>query len=154
MSYSVITEKLQQLGLALPPIPKPAASYIPSKRAGNLIFVSGQLPLKDGKLLMTGPMTPERAVAEAQAAMAQCFLNGLAAAALCGDLDRIEEVIRLGAFVASVPEFTEQHLVANGASELAQAIFGDRGVHARAAVGVSSLPLNAAVELEIIFQLG
>jgi len=149
----MLLDRLKSLGLELPKVAPPVASYIPAKRSGNLVFVSGQLPLKDGALLITGKMSSERSIEEAQAAFAQCFLNGIAAALLTAQPEEISGVVRLGAYVASHPEFTKQHLAANGASDLAQKIFGDAGVHARFAVGVPSLPLDAAVELEIIFQL-
>ena len=150
----MVSKKLQEIGLTLPEIPKPVASYVPARRTGNLIFVSGQLPLKDGKLILTGPMdNKNHTLEEAQEAMATCFLNGLAAAQTVSDIDVIQKVIRLAAFVASTPDFTDHHKVANGASELARKIFGENGVHARAAFGVPSLPLGATVELEIIFQL-
>lgn len=148
----MLSRRIAELGLELLPAVKPVASYVPAVRAGNLIFVSGQLPMKGGKLLLTGAMTPKRDLQEAQAAMARCFLNGIAAASLVVDIDRITSVVRLGAYIASVPDFTEQHKVANGASNLAQKIFGDSGMHARFAIGVPSLPLNSTVELEIIFQ--
>jgi len=149
----MISARLKELGLELPQPAKPLASYVPARKSGDLIFISGQLPLENGALMMTGPMTGERSLEEAQEAMARCFLNGLAAATLESPLDGIREVIRLGAFVASVPEFTDQHLIANGASNLAQEIFGKAGKHARAAVGVPCLPLNATVELEILFRV-
>lgn len=149
----MLKNRLTELGLELPKASSPLAAYTPAKLHNGLIYVSGQLPLKDGNLLMTGPMTPDRSIEEAKAAMAQCFLNGLAAATLVCNPDSITGVLRLGAFVNSVPEFHSQHLVANGASELAQKIFGDSGVHIRAAVGVSALPLNATAELEIIFTV-
>lgn len=157
MAGEKIQVKLDRLGLALPAVAKPVAAYTPARRAGSLVFISGQLPLEDGKLLLTGPMQPGPAsghsIEASQAAMARCFLNGLAAAGLVCDPDEIDGVVKLSAFVACTPDFTEHHLVANGASELAQKIFGDAGVHARAAVGVPSLPLNATVELEIVFSL-
>jgi len=149
----MILEKLKQLGISLPPVNPPLASYIPAKKSGNLLFISGQLPLKDGKLLVTGPMTPERNQDEVRDAMAQCFLNGLASATTVCSLEDIQGVVRLGAFVSSAENFYEQHKIANGASDLSQKIFGDSGIHSRSAVGVPSLPMNATVELEIIFQL-
>ena len=148
-----IREKLKELGLELPEVAKPLASYVPARRSGRLVYISGQLPLENGKLTLTGAMTPESDLAAAQSAMARCFLNGLAAATLVTELDEVEQVIRLGAYVTSTANFTDQHKVANGASDLAQQIFGSRGVHARAAVGVPSLPMGATVELEIIFEL-
>jgi enamine deaminase RidA (YjgF/YER057c/UK114 family) len=149
----MVQDKLQKLGISLPVPPKPLAAYIPARKSGNLVYISGQLPLKDGTLMMTGPMTPGRNIEEAKAAMKQCFINGLSAATQVCDLESIKGVVRLGAFVSGTPDFTEQHLVANGASEIIPDIFGDQGYHARAAVGVSSLPLDATVELEILFEI-
>lgn len=149
----MIQDRLQKLGIQLPNPPEPLAAYIPARKSGNLIYISGQLPLKDGNLMMTGPMIPGRSIDEAKTAMAQCFINGLSAATQVCDIESIKGVVRLGAYVAGTTDFTEQHLVANGASEIIPEIFGKHGLHARAAVGVSSLPLNATVELEIIFEI-
>jgi enamine deaminase RidA (YjgF/YER057c/UK114 family) len=149
----MIFEKLKQLGIELPEVTPPLASYIPAKRSGNMIFISGQLPMQDGKLLMTGPMTPARSIDEAQRAMARCIINGLAAASTVVSIDSIRGVVRLGAFVSSSHDFIDQHKVANGASDLAKEIFGPSGTHARSAIGVPSLPLNATVELEIVFEI-
>ncbi len=153
MPAETVKRKLAELGLTLPEVTRPLAAYVPARRSGSLVFISGQLPLKDGVLLATGAMRPGRELSEVQAAMGQCFLNGLAAAGLVCDPDEIAGVVKLNAYVASAPDYFEHHLVANGASELAQKIFGDCGVHARAAVGVAALPLNATVELEILFTL-
>ncbi|MCE9600259.1 MAG: RidA family protein [Spirochaetia bacterium] len=149
----MILKRLSDLGLSLPTLSPPIASYVPSVRDNGIVYVSGQLPLKDGQLLLTGAMTSVRSLEEAQAAMRQCFLNALAAALLVCNESELKRVLRLGAFVSSSPDFTDQHKVANGASDLAREIFGDAGVHARAAVGVSSLPLNANVELEVYFSV-
>lgn len=149
----MVSDKLLGLGLALPSLSPPVASYIPAKRAGNLVFVSGQLPMHNGTLTMTGPMNSSRSIEEAQQAMEQCFLNALAAANLVCELDALSGVVKLGIFVASDPSFTDQHKVANGASDLAEKIFGSDGKHARAAVGVPSLPLGATVELEAVFSI-
>lgn len=148
----MLEQRLKALGIQLPAVNPPIASYVPAVRDGNLVLTSGQLPMKDGTLLITGPMSPGRSIDEAQAAMRQCFLNALAAARHAAGTDPVR-VLRLGAFVASTPDFTEQHKVANGASDLAREIFGDLGVHARSAVGVPSLPLGATVELEVTFTL-
>ncbi len=148
-----LTARLQELGIALPQLSPPLASYVPAKREGNIIYVSGQLPLRGGELMLAGPMTKDRELEPAQAAMAQCFLNGLAAAGGVAKLDDIGGVLKLGAFVASAPDFFEHHKIANGASDMAQQIFGDAGKHARFAVGVAALPLGATVELEIQFTL-
>lgn len=153
MSAERIVQTLQGLGLALPPVVAPVAAYTPARRAGDLVFISGQLPLADGTLLLTGPMRPGADLDAARAAMARCMLNALAAAGLVCDPDEIKGVVKLSAFVACTGDFTQHHLVANGASELAQKIFGASGVHARAAIGVPSLPLGATVELEVIFSL-
>lgn len=147
-----IEKKIAQLGYRLPQLNPPLAAYIPARRQGEFIFVSGQLPFQSGELMMTGVMTTARDIEEAQRAMACCFLNGLAAAApAASGLDNIKGVFRLGAYVASDSNFAEQHLIANGASQLALQIFAEPGRHVRTAIGVPSLPLNATVELEITF---
>jgi enamine deaminase RidA (YjgF/YER057c/UK114 family) len=150
-----IAARLQELGLVVPAAAPPLASYVPWVISGKLLIISGQLPLSEGRLICTGKLGEAVAVPEGQAAAAQCFLNALAHAdAACGgDLDRIARVVRLGGFVACVPAFTQHPAVVNGASDLAVAIFGEAGRHARAAVGVPSLPLDAAVELEVMFEL-
>lgn len=148
----MLEHRLKELGIQLPAVNPPIASYVPAVREGNLILTSGQLPMKDGALLMTGALSPSRSIEEAQAAMRQCFLNALAAARhVAGAYPA--RVLRLGAFVSSTADFTDQHKVANGASDIAKEIFGEKGVHARAAVGVPSLPLGASVELEVTFSL-
>ena len=145
-------QRLADLGLTLPDAPNPLAAYVPSVRAGNLVFVSGQLPFRDGQLIATGPVPSAISIEQAQQAARQCVLNALAvlADAVEGDLDRVRRIVRLGVFVASDPTFTDQPQVANGASELLQDIFGDLGRHARAAVGSVALPLGATVEVEMI----
>lgn len=146
---------LKALGITLPPAPKPVAAYIPFVRSGSLIFVSGQLPMRDGALLATGQCPSPVPMEKAQEAARQCVLNGLAvvADALGGSLDRVERIVRLGVFVSSADGFTEQPKVANGASELLQQVFGERGRHARAAVGVNALPLGACVEVEMTVEV-
>jgi enamine deaminase RidA (YjgF/YER057c/UK114 family) len=144
--------RLADLGLTLPPVPAPAAAYVPAVRHGDLVIVSGQLPLVDGALLATGLVGPgagEHDV-EAAAALARvCALNVLAAAAsVAGGIDAVAAILRVGVFVASADGFTLQHLVANGASELLGGVLGPDAVHARAAVGVPRLPLDAPVEVE------
>ena len=148
-------ERLTDLGLTLPGAPKPVAAYVPSVRTGNLLYVSGQLPFRDGQLLATGPVPSAVSIEQAQEAARQCVLNALAvlAEAVGGDLDRVRRIVRLGVFVASDPTFTDQPKVANGASELLQDIFGDLGRHARAAVGSVALPLGASVEVEMIAEI-
>jgi enamine deaminase RidA (YjgF/YER057c/UK114 family) len=146
---------LSQLGLTLPQAPKPVASYIPAVRTGNLVFISGQLPFRDGKLLCTGPVPSAVAVEAAQEAARQCVLNGLAVLGdqIGGDFSRVVRVVRVGAFVCSDAGFTEQPKVANGGSELLQALFGEAGRHARAAVGTNALPLGATVEIELLVEV-
>ncbi|MBL9141409.1 MAG: RidA family protein [Phycisphaerae bacterium] len=146
---------LSQLGLSLPAAPKPVASYIPAVRSGNLIYISGQLPFKDGALLCTGPVPSATSVEKAQEAARQCILNGLAVLGdqIGGDFSRVVRVVRVGAFVCSDNGFTEQPKIANGGSELLQALFGENGRHARAAVGTNALPLGASVEIELLVEV-
>jgi enamine deaminase RidA (YjgF/YER057c/UK114 family) len=150
-----LRDTLARLGITLAAPPGPFGAYVPAKRAGNLVFVAGQLPMKDGRLLATGQV-PSRCPADAaKAAARQCVVNALSAVETLGPgtVDRIDGVVRVGVFVSSDPEFTQQPLVANGASELLLELLGDAGKHARAAVGVASLPLDAAVEVEFVFSL-
>jgi len=150
-----IEEKLAELNLSLPEAPAPIAAYVPAVRTGNLVLVSGQLPLCDGKLLHTGKVSSAVSVEQAQAAARQCVLNGLAVlkAELGGDLSGPVRAVRLGAFVQSDDDFTDQAKVANGASELMQQLLGDAGRHVRAAVGANALPLDAVVEIEFLFEV-
>jgi enamine deaminase RidA (YjgF/YER057c/UK114 family) len=150
-----IPEKLQQLGHTLPTAPKPIAAYLPAAQAGNLLFISGQLPMRDGKLLAEGPVPSKTSLETAQKAAAQCAVNAIAIVGdhLKGEWSRIARVVRVGVFVQSDTGFHEQAKVANGASELLQQVFGEAGRHARAAVGTNALPLNAAVEVEFIFEI-
>ncbi len=149
-----IPAKLASMGLALPAAPKPVAVYVPAVRVGDLVFVSGQLPFKDGQLLATGPV-PTVSVEDAKLAARQCVLNALAVVGdqIGGDWSRLVRIVRLGAFVASANDFTGQPQVANGASELLGELLGDAGRHARAAVGVNVLPLGATVEVEMVVQV-
>ena len=148
------TDRLKVLGLTLPPAPKPVAAYVPFVRTGNLVYVSGQLPFQDGKLIATGSVPSKTSIEAAAAAARQCVLNGLAVLAdAAGGLDRIHKIIRVGVFVCSDAGFTEQPKVANGASELLQQIFGEAGRHARAAVGNIALPLGASVEVELLAEM-
>ncbi len=145
--------RLTDLGLTLPAPSKPVAAYIPAKRSGNLLFVSGQVPFLDGKLIATGAVPDEVSLELAQRCARQCALNGLAAAkALLSSLDRIVSVVRVGCWVQCRAGWPDQPKVANGASELLQQVFGDAGRHARAAVGSIALPLNAPVEVEFLFE--
>ena len=147
--------RLQAQGLTLPPAPKPIAVYIPAVRTGNYIFVSGQLPLKDGKLLATGPVPSKTSLEDAKTAARQCALNCLAIIdeQLGGDWSKFVRVVRVGGFVNSDDSFTDQPKVANGASELLGQLFGEAGKHARAAVGVNTLPLGASVEVEMLVEV-
>ena len=148
------SEALSALGLVLPPAPKPVASYVPFARSGNLVWVSGQLPFRDGALAATGPVPSACSIDSAQQAARQCALNALAVAAdAAGGLDMIERVLRVGVFVQSDAGFTEQPKVANGASDLLQQVFGEAGRHARAAVGNIALPLGACVEVELLAEV-
>jgi enamine deaminase RidA (YjgF/YER057c/UK114 family) len=151
---SAVEDRLAELGLAVPDVAKPVAAYIPAIRSGNLVFTSGQLPMRDGQLMNTGKVggevTPEEAVACAQ----QCGLNALAAVrAELGDLSAVKRIVKVVVFVASTPDFTGQPQVANGASELLGEVFGDAGKHARSAVGVTVLPLDVPVEVEIVVEV-
>jgi enamine deaminase RidA (YjgF/YER057c/UK114 family) len=150
------TERLSALGLTLPPAPKPVAAYVPSVRHGGLLFLSGQIPLADGAVKFTGRVGGPggRSLEDAQAAARLCTLNAFAIVAdAAASLDRVNRVVKLVVYVASNPGFTDQHKVANGASDLIVAVFGDAGKHARAAVGVAELPLNASVEVDITFAI-
>jgi enamine deaminase RidA (YjgF/YER057c/UK114 family) len=149
-----LAARLQALGLTLPPVPKPQGAYVPSVRTGNLVYVAGQLPMRDGKLACAGKVGRDLGLDEAKAAARICFLNALAALAYSADPTKVTRVVRLAGFVNCVDGYAEQPLVLNGASELAKEIFGAAGEHARAAIGVHALPLNAAVELEAIFEVG
>jgi len=144
-----LRDTLEEMGLTLPPPPKSVADYIPALLHGQLVRVSGQLPLRDGQLMLRGAMPGAGSLAEAQAAAEMCVLNGLAAAGavLDGDFARVARVLQVTVYVASSPAYTEQHQVANGASELLGRLFGEAGRHSRAAVGVAALPLGATVEL-------
>ena len=151
---STPSQRLQELGLTLPEAPKPVASYIPSKRSGNLLYVSGQLPMRDGVLMATGTVPGAVSVETAQECARQCVLNGLAvAAAALGSIDQVASVVRVGGFVASDPGFSGQPQVINGASDLLQEVFGEAGRHARAAVGSVALPLDACVEVELLLEV-
>jgi enamine deaminase RidA (YjgF/YER057c/UK114 family) len=146
-------ERLAELGITLPEAPPPAAAYVPFVRTGDLVLTAGQLPVRDGALPATGKLGGEVDLATGQELARQCAVNILAQArAAAGDLAGVR-VVKLTCFVASTPDFTEQHLVANGASEFLGEVLGDAGVHARSAVGVPVLPLDAPVEIEAILEL-
>jgi enamine deaminase RidA (YjgF/YER057c/UK114 family) len=147
-------EKLKSLGIQLPPVSGPFGAYVPARRVGNLIYVAGQLPMKDGKLMATGQVPSRCSLEDARAAARQCAINAIAAVQMIpgGGIEKIAGVVRVGAFVNSDTTFTEQPKVADAASELFREIFGDGGQHARAAVGVNTLPRDASVEVEVIFE--
>ena len=149
-----IQSKLAELGLTLPPAALPVAAYVPAVKTGNLVFTAGQLPLVDGKIPFIGKVgtdvTPEQAKDMAQI----CALNALAAISLVADIDQIERIVRVGGFVNGIPGFVAIPQVINGASELLIKLFGEvNGKHARTAIGVAELPLNAPVEVEMVVQL-
>ncbi len=149
-----IEKRLSDLGVTLPVAAAPAANYVPYCRSGNLLFTAGQLPLKEGKLQASGLLGREVDTASGKEAAKHCAINILAQAkAALGDLEKIRRLVKITVFVASAPDFVEQHLVANGASDFLVAVLGDRGKHARSAVGTASLPLNAAVEIEAVFEV-
>jgi enamine deaminase RidA (YjgF/YER057c/UK114 family) len=147
-------QNLAALGLKLPEVAKPVAAYVPAVRTGNLVYTSGQVPIREGALIATGKVggsvDPQVAVECAR----QCALNALAAVkGLVGDLAEVKRVVKVVAFIASTPDFTGQPQVANGASELLGQVFGEAGEHARSAVGVPVLPLDAPVEVELIVEV-
>ena len=147
-------DRLAALGLSVPDVAKPVATYVPALRNGNYVFTSGQLPMRSGELMYTGKVGGEVSEEEAVACAQQCALNAIAAVkAELGDLDLVKRIVKVVAFVASTPDFTGQPGIANGASHLFGEAFGDAGVHARSAVGVSVLPLDAPVEVEIIVEV-
>ncbi|MGW5348408.1 RidA family protein [Streptomyces sp. HUAS TT3] len=149
-----VEAKLAGLGLTLPEVAAPLAAYQPAVRSGNYVFTAGQLPMVKGSLPVTGKVGAEVSPEQAKELAGICALNALAAVkSVAGDLDRIARVVKVVGFVASAPDFTAQPAVLNGASELLGEVLGDKGVHARSAVGVAVLPLDAPVEVEIQVEL-
>ena len=149
----MIEEKLKALGIELPTPPSPAGSYIPVVITGNLAFVSGQIPMKDGKVVFEGKVPNTQSLDAAKDAAKICITNGLAQLkANLGSLDKITKFVRISGFVNSNPDFTEQPKVINAASDLLVEIFGDMAKHSRIAVGVASLPLNSSVEIDMIVE--
>jgi enamine deaminase RidA (YjgF/YER057c/UK114 family) len=149
-----LKEKLAALGLTLPTAAAPVAAYVPAVKTGKLVFTAGQLPVVDGKLLLTGKVGSDVTPEDAKKMAEICALNALAAISLVADIDQIEKIVRVGGFVNGVPGFVAIPAVVNGASELLIKLFGDvNGKHARTAVGVAELPLNAPVEIEMVVQL-
>ncbi|MFI5429235.1 RidA family protein [Aeromicrobium sp. UC242_57] len=150
---SRVDERLAEIGLTVPVAPAPVAVYVPSVRSGTFVFTSGQLPLQDGQLLATGKVGGEVSAETAYECARQCALNAIAAVQQQTDLDDVVRVVKATVFVASTPDFTGQPGVANGASELFGAAFGEAGQHARSAVGVPVLPLDAPVEVELVVEV-
>lgn len=152
---STIEERLIAEGVTLPDAPAPAANYVPFVKTGNLVFVSGQLPLADGECKYLGRLGDDVDLEEGVKAARLCAVNILAQIKMAcdGDLSRVTRVVRLGGFVASTPEFEQHPAVINGASDLMAAVFGDAGAHARAAVGVAALPRGVSVEVEGLFEV-
>ncbi|HOB75154.1 MAG TPA: RidA family protein [Phycisphaerae bacterium] len=147
-------ENLANLGLTLPPAPPPVGAYLPALKVGELVFTSGQLPMREGRLVAVGKVSDAASMDQALEGARVAALNALAqVAAVTGGLDRVVRIVRVGVFVNSRPGFTDQAKVANAASELLVGVFGDAGRHVRTAVGVNELPLNAAVEVELIAQI-
>jgi len=147
-------QRLGELGLALPAVAAPVAAYIPAVRTGSYVYTSGQLPMVEGALAATGKVGGEVSAEDAKSLARTCALNALAAvASVVGDLSKVTRVVKVVGFVASAPDFTGQPGVVNGASELLGEVFGDAGRHARSAVGVAVLPLDAPVEVELVVEV-
>ena len=150
----MIEEKIKELGYTLPETAKPLAAYIPAIRAGELVYTSGQVPLVGGELKYKGKIGTDLTLEDGQKAAIICALNGLSAIkGVVADLNKIEQIIKVTVFVNSASGFTDQPKVANGASEFLGSVFGDAGIHTRSAVGVSELPINSAVEIEMIVKV-
>ena len=149
----MIEDRLKELSIEIPTPPNPAGSYIPVVTTGNLAFVSGQIPMKDGKVIVEGKVPEKQSLDSAREAAKICIINGLAQLkANLGSLDKITKFVRISGFVNSSPDFTEQPKVINAASDLLVEIFGDMAKHSRIAVGVASLPLNSTVEIDMIVE--
>lgn len=148
----MIEKKLDSLGVKLPSPPIPAGSYIPAVKTGNLLFISGQIPMENGKVVFTGKVSEEN-IETAQKSARMCAINLLAQIKReIGDLDKVTKIVRLSGFVNSVPEFSQQPKVINPASDLFFEVFGEKGKHSRIAVGVSSLPLNSMTEIDAVIE--
>jgi enamine deaminase RidA (YjgF/YER057c/UK114 family) len=154
MGATGASDRLGQLGVALPEVVAPLASYVPAVRTGNLVYTAGQLPIEAGKLARTGKVGAEVSPEEGKALARICALNALAAVDSLVGVDAVIQVVKVVGFVASAPGFNGQPGVVNGASDLLAEVFGDNGVHARSAVGVSELPLDAPVEIELVVEVG
>ena len=150
----MIEEKLKSLNIILPSPPKPAGAYIPVVKSDHTVYVSGQIPIKDGKVVFKGKVPNDQSVEQAQKAAKLCVVNALAQLKYeLGSLDKISKILRVSGFVNSDPDFTEQPKVINSASDLLYEIFGEKGQHSRIAVGVASLPLGATVEIDMIVEI-
>ena len=148
-----VNQRISDLGIVLPQVATPAGAYVPAVVSGNLVFTAGQIPLVDGKLAATGKVGKDLTAEQAKEIARICALNAVAAVkSVIGDLDRVKKVVKVVGFVASDPSFSQQPAVVNGASELLEQIFGEKGIHARSAVGVAVLPLDAPVEVELIVE--
>ncbi len=147
-------QKLEELGLTLPEVPKPVAAYVPGARSGNIIYTSGQIPFENGVLVYKGRLGEDLVLEDGYKAARLCCLNCLGIIkSMVGNLNKVKKIIKINGFVNSSPDFTDQPKVINGASDLCLDVFGEKGKHARAAVGTSGLPLGAAVEVEIIVEV-
>ena len=150
----MIEKRLKELGIIIPNAPKPAGSYIPVVLSGKLAFVSGQIPIKDGQVVYQGKVGDTQSIDDAQEAAKLCVINGLAQIeAYCGTLDNLEKIIKISGFVNSTKDFTEHPKVINAASDLLMKIFDEKGRHSRIAIGVSSLPLNATFEIDMVVEI-
>jgi len=148
------SDRLKEIDITLPAVPKPVASYVPCVRHGDLLLLSGQLPLQNGKIAYTGLAGHEQQLEAAQEAAKLCAINAIAVGAgAAGGIDNLDRVLKVVVYVASHEGFTDPHLVANGASNFLKEVFGDAGAHARAAVTVAGLPLNATVEIDVTFSM-
>ena len=150
----MIKKRLKDLGISIPNAPKPAGSYVPVVLTGKLAFVSGQIPIKDGQVVYQGKVGDTQSIDDAQEAAKLCVINGLAQIeAYCGTLDNLEKIIKISGFVNSTKDFTEHPKVINAASDLLMKIFDEKGRHSRIAIGVSSLPLNATIEIDMVVEI-
>ena len=149
-----VEKRIEELGIDLPEMAAPAAMYVPVKQTGNLVFVSGQIPVKDGVMQYSGKAGKDKTLEEAKEAARLCAINIIAAVkGFIGDLDKVKSIVKITCFVASETGFDKQHLIANGASELLFDVFGEAGRHTRSAVSVNQLPLDATVEVEAIIEV-
>lgn len=149
-----IEERLKELGITLPPAPQPLGAYVPCVRSGNLLFLSGILPLRDGKIQITGRVGESVTIEEARQEARQVVINALSILkATIGNLDLVKRCIKLSGYIASSADFVEQPTILNAASELLYEVFGEKGRHARVAIGVSTLPLNSPIEIDFIFEV-